>query len=464
MGTSQGGLEPLPVVKPSADVDQDVPNKRAVRKGFRPVFLDATNFLLSDVRGALGPYLNVFLVSQQHWSQSSVGVVTMIGGLLGLAAQVPIGMAIDATRWKRAIVVASIAILAVGATVIFAAPSFWPVLVANTLMAVVGDIFAPAIAAITLGLYTRQTLARRTGRNAAFDHAGNVAIAFVAAGVGYYFSQRAVFLLVPLFASLAAASILAIPADAIDHARARGADPLPGANAGAAVEEASPEIFKPTGWVALAKMRSLTIFAVCCLLFQFANAPLLPLVGQKLAAANPDWATALTSACIIAAQAVMMPVAMLVGWKADVWGRRPLFLIAFAVLPVRAVLYTLSDHTSWLLGVQLLDGVGAGLFSALTPLLMADIARGTGRYNMALGAVIMMQGIGGSLSGLAAGFIVDQSGYNAAFLTLAVVAAIGFAMFFLFVPETLALSGVERPVRAKRVAAPVDSYTNPPKG
>jgi hypothetical protein len=43
----------------------------------------------------LGPYLNVFLVTQQHWSQSEVGLVTTIGGLLGLAVQTPIGAAIS---------------------------------------------------------------------------------------------------------------------------------------------------------------------------------------------------------------------------------------------------------------------------------------------------------------------------------------------------------------------------------
>ena len=36
-------------------------------KRFNPFSLDAINFLLADVRGALGPYLNVFLVTQQHW-------------------------------------------------------------------------------------------------------------------------------------------------------------------------------------------------------------------------------------------------------------------------------------------------------------------------------------------------------------------------------------------------------------
>src|SRR5258707_9885058 len=99
----------------------------------RSISLDAINFLLADVRGALGPYLNVFLVTQQGWSQSSVGVVTMIGGLLGLAVQTPIGAAIDATRAKRSVIVLALAVLACAAVAIFAAPTFWPVLVANAM-------------------------------------------------------------------------------------------------------------------------------------------------------------------------------------------------------------------------------------------------------------------------------------------------------------------------------------------
>ena len=114
-----------------------------------------------------------------------------------------------------------------------------------------------------------------------------------------------------------------------------------------------------------------------------------------------------------------------------------MLLVAFAVLPIRAVLYTFSDHALWLLGVQVLDGVGAGIFITLLPLLVADITQGTGRYNMALGAVITVQGIGGSLSGLAVGLIVDHFGYNAGFVTMAICAAIAGVSFFLFMPETM---------------------------
>jgi MFS family permease len=397
------------------------------KAGFRPASLDAINFLLADVRGALGPYLNVFLVTQQHWSQSEVGLVTTIGGLLGLSVQTPIGAAIDATHAKRGAIIAALAMLALGAIVIFAMPTFWPVAIANGLMAVVGDVFGPAVAALTLGLHTRKQLAMRMGRNSAFDHAGNVAIALAAGAVGYAFSQRAVFLLVPVFTVLAGLAVLSVPAGAIDYGRARD---LPenndstGAGAGAA------------GYSILFKSRPLVIFGLCVMLFHLANAALLPLVGQKLAAAHPKEATAMMSACIVAAQMVMLPIALLVGRSADTWGRKPLFLAGFAILPVRAVLYTLSNDSIWLIGVQVLDGVGAGIFGALTPLVIADIMRGTGRYNLAQGAIATVQGIGASLSGLAAGVIVDHFGYSPAFLSAGAAALAALLVFALGMPET----------------------------
>jgi hypothetical protein len=209
-----------------ADQPATVPNRTGTR--FHPASLDALNFLLSDVRGALGPYLNVFLVTNQHWTQASVGLVTMISGWLGLAVQPAVGAAIDATRAKRALINIALFVLAVGASAIFLLPSFWVVMIANSAISIVGDIFGPAVAAITLGVYRQAQLARRMGRNAAFDHAGNVAIAAVAGAIGWAVSQRAVFLLVPIFAVMASVAVISIPAGAIDHERARGAEPVEG--------------------------------------------------------------------------------------------------------------------------------------------------------------------------------------------------------------------------------------------
>jgi MFS family permease len=222
-------------------------------------------------------------------------------------------------------------------------------------------------------------------------------------------------LLVPVFAALACAAVLTIPAGAIDHERARGADADRADGAPASL------------WTVFVGCRPLLIFGCCALLFHLANAPLLPLVGQKLALAHKDVATAMMSACIIAAQLIMLPIALLVGRTADRFGRKPILLIGFAVLPIRAVLYTFSDQSWWLIGVQLLDGVGAGIFGAITPLMIADLMRGTGRFNVAQGAVATMQGIGASASGLLAGELVDHAGYSAAFLASGAIAVSALA-------------------------------------
>lgn len=395
-------------------------------RGFHPFSLDAANFLLADVRGALGPYLIVFLVTQQHWSQSEVGVVTTVSGLVGIALQTPIGAAIDETPDKRRAIVLALAVLGASAVVIFAWPRFWPVLVANSLIAVVGDVFVPAVAALTLGLYARRDLARRMGRNSAFDHAGNIATAALAGAVGYAFSQRAVFLLVPVFAVLAGGAVLSIPATAIDFDRARDLDG----------DADAPDEKGAAGYDVLFRSPRLLIFGLCVMLFHLANAALLPLVGQKLALGHPAEATAMLSVCIIAAQGVMLPIALVVGRTADSWGRKPLFLCGFVVLPIRAVLYTFSDSSAWLISVQLVDGVAAGIFGALMPLVIADIMRGTGRYNLAQGGVMTAIGIGASLSGLFAGIIVDNLGYSAAFLGAAAVAALAATVFAIWMPET----------------------------
>jgi MFS family permease len=151
---------------------------------------------------------------------------------------------------------------------------------------------------------------------------------------------------------------------------------------------------------------------------------------------EPELGAASSSA---AGYGVLFKSRLLVGRKADVWGRKPLFLAGFAILPIRAALYTFSDNSFWLIGVQILDGVGAGIFGALTPLVIADVMRGTGRYNLAQGAIATMVRIGASLSGIAAGEVVDHFGYAAAFLALGAAALVAATVFAVAMPETAEL-------------------------
>jgi MFS family permease len=122
--------------------------------------------------------------------------------------------------------------------------------------------------------------------------------------------------------------------------------------------------------------------------------------------------------------------------RADVWGRKSIFAVALAVLAARGGLYTLSDNPFWLVGVQTLDGIGAGIFGALFPLVVSDLTEGTGHFNISQGAIATAQGIGAASSNAIAGLIVVSAGYSAAFLFLAAIAAVGFGLFWFAMPET----------------------------
>ena len=387
--------------------------------------LDALNFFLADVRDGLGPYLAIYLLTSRHWNEAQIGVVMSVAGIAGIVAQAPAGALVDALRAKRLLIGAAAIVVTVSSVALPFMHGFWPVAATQALAGAAAAIFAPAVTAITLGIFGHGRFARRTGRNEAFNHAGNACAAATAGAAAYVWGPVVVFFLLGLMAVATLVSVLTVPADAIDHDRARGlAD-------GTRVAHD-----RPSGLTVLLSNRRLLTFAACAVMFHFANAAMLPLVGQKLALADAKIGTSLMSTCIVAAQLVMVPMAVLAGHKADTWGRKPLFLAGFLILTTRGVLYTLSDSSAWLVGVQLLDGVGAGLYGALFPMVVADLMEGTGRFNVAQGAVTTAQGIGAALSTTLAGLIVVHLGYSAAFLTLAGIAGAGGLLFLLAMPET----------------------------
>ncbi len=132
----------------------------------------------------------------------------------------------------------------------------------------------------------------------------------------------------------------------------------------------------------------------------------------------------------------MTPVALLAGRLAHTWGRKPVFLIGFLALPIRGALYTLSHDPRYLVAVQALDGIGAGIFGVVSVIVIADLTRGTGRFNLAQGAIATATGIGAALSNALTGVVVENFGFNTGFLFLAVIAAVALVFFAFAMPET----------------------------
>jgi predicted MFS family arabinose efflux permease len=151
-----------------------------------PYRLDALNFFLADVRGGLGAFVSVFLLTEANWTAGEIGAVLTVSGLIGISMHVPLGALIDTTRAKRGLLVVSVALLAACAIAIERAPTGYVVLIADVVMAVLGGVFAPTVAALTLGLVTANQLASRLARNAVFDRAGNIFITAVVGLVGWW--------------------------------------------------------------------------------------------------------------------------------------------------------------------------------------------------------------------------------------------------------------------------------------
>jgi MFS family permease len=390
--------------------------------------LDALNFFLADVRDGLGPYLAVYLLVERNWNEAAIGVVMSIATAAGIIAQTPAGALVDTIRAKRALMAAATLAVMAASLALPWLSAFWTVAASQGVAHMAAAVFGPAIAAISLGAVGRRAFSRRIGRNESFNHAGNAVAAIAAGASAYMWGPTVVFYLLAAMALASLVSVLTVPATAINHDLARGLDDNASGH--------GPAVHRPTGFEALATSRPLLIFVICAALFHLANAAMLPVVGQKLALQDKNLGTSLMAACIVAAQIVMVPMAMLVGATADRRGRKPLFLAGFLILPIRGVLYTFSDNPWWLVGVQLLDGVGAGIYGAIFPIIVADITRGTGRFNAAQGAVMTAQGVGAALSTTLAGLVIARAGYGAAFLALAGCAACGVILFWLAMPET----------------------------
>jgi MFS family permease len=394
--------------------------------------LDWLNFFLADVQTGVGPFLAIYLAGY-GWNEERVGFALTIGGIATILAQTPAGALVDQVHRKRTLIAAGIGALALGALLIAFVPTFWFVMAAQVLIGGTSSIFGPAICAISLGIVGHHLFDARQGRNQSFNSAGNVVAAVSMGLLGYFVSNRSIFFFVAVCAPPTLFALRRIRPDEIDYERARGA-------------KEDTHDGKPVGAAVLFKERPLLIFLICAVLFHFANAAMLPLLGEMLAKGQGRSSMMFMSACVVTTQLVITMIAAWSGRKAGSWGRKPLLLIAFGVLPIRAVLYTLTSNTVALVAIQVLDGVGAGIFGVVSVLVIADLTQGSGRFNITLGAISTAVGIGAALSQMIAGTIVHHVSFNAGFLFLAAIAAVAFSILYFFMPETRDKSFLKEPL------------------
>lgn len=385
--------------------------------------LDWLNFFLAALLAGFGPFVTVYL-TDRGWGPENIGLVLTTSGIAGLLTQVPAGELIDIVKSKRALLATGTAAVIMVVLVYRLWPDFPAVLAAATIQGASGSLLGPAVAAISLGLVGHGALAERLGRNQRFASVGGLTAAGIMGIVGYALSARDILLVAAALGFPVLWALIRIRAADIHFGRSCGVPDHHGTDP----QRANRAV--------LFKDHRLVTFAICVFLFQVANASILPLIGETLAHTEGRWSSLVLSALIVPPQIIVALLAPWAGRTANTWGRRPLLLIGLGVVPVRAGFFALTADPALLVVVQTLDGLTGATLGVLTALVIADLTKGTGRFNLAQGLVGAVSGVGASFSTSISGLFVERFGQTAGFLSVATVGLIAVAILWVFMPET----------------------------
>jgi len=386
---------------------------------------------MAAAQTGFGAFLSVYL-TEQKWDQTAIGFALSIGTVAAIVTRLPAGALVDAVHSKRGPIAAALILLAASALLLAAWPSVLPVWLALILHAFSGSVLTPAIAAVTLSICGQNAFGERLGSNARYASLGNAAAAGLL-GVAATLSNRAVFVLTAAIVVPALLALHWIEPHQVD------------------AEQDHPALLHPKvrkqrhgyPWQIFVR-RHLHVFAICVVLFHLSNAAMLPLALNEMAAhgGGAGW---VISASVIAPQALVALLSPWTGRKAQSWGRRPLLLIGFAAVPLRALLFVTLPSAPWLVLFELLDGVSATVFGIMLPLIAADLTRRTGYLNLAIGSLGLAASLGATLSTTMAGWIADRFSPQAAFLALAAAGVASVLLIWFGMPET---RPTRRPVAA----------------
>lgn len=383
--------------------------------------LDWTNFFIADVQTGFGTFV-AFYLAHLGWSKGNVGMALTAGSLATVVAQIPGGALADAVTWKRGLVAAGIIMIGAAALIFALTPSFIAVFFAELLHGATAGIITPAIGAISLGLVGRRAMSVRTGRNFRYAAGGHALTAAMMGVAGAYFSESAIFISAAMLCIPALIALSFIRPNEIDYRQAR--------NAAKDDKASNARIYD------LFKNHRLLLFTAALVLFQLADASMLPLIGENLAGTTKQQGSLWMSGLIIVPQIVVAICSPWVGYHSEKKGRKPLLLIGFALEPIRAALLAFASAYPFLVAAQILDGISGSVINVLTVLVITDLTAGTGRFNLARGFVGAMLGIAAALSTLGTGYLFQGFGVVTGFLSISAVAAAAAALIWIFVAET----------------------------
>lgn len=386
---------------------QRVPPQRSLRA------LDGLNFMLSELCVGLGPFLSSYLLAVHHWSQGEIGIAMSAAGISTIVLQAPAGYLIDRAQNKVTLLTMSAMTMGLATFCVCISTSFSVVILAQVLFGAAGSLLGPTINAISLGLVGPDGFSKRVGRNSALEHVGTVGWTLISGGIAQYYSPKGIYWVSIMVCMVTVFWITrAIRNDEIDNSWARAAPK----------QDPTETKVKMATFFELVNDRRVFMLGLTFCLFHFANAPMLSLVGQYLSQIDPESWALYQSWCMVLAQMIMIPVAVVCGKWAPRIGGRTLMLFACSVLPIRGVLYTISVNPKFILAVQSLDGLAIGIYGVVGILMMRTLSQGTGRFNALVGLMTTAISLGAASANAISGYVAERFGFNASMFLLSTAA------------------------------------------
>jgi MFS family permease len=395
--------------------------------------LDGINFFIAAMQAGFGTFVTVYLV-RNHWPLQAIGFALTISTVSSLISQVPAGAFIDGLRDKRRAVRLGTIGVGVAALLLALTPAKPAVYLAQALQGLASSLIAPGIAAISLASVGHSAFSERVGRNARYASIGNGLTAGAMGLAGSYFEPVSIFWL---------AAALTVPALLSLSLIRSGPVAKPVGNAALGPEEPEHDDTATT-WISLKRLfldRRLVIFAVCIVLYFVSSAALLPGIAVRVTRLHPELAALIVAATMLLPQAIVAMVSPWIGRTAERSGRRPMLLLGWGLLPLQSLLFATVSGPFALILCQVLNGFSGAVFGVMMTVVAGDITRGTGRFNLALGALGAAISVGASLSTSFAGVAAAAFGGELAYLGLAFAGLCGLFLVWFGMPETRARAG-----------------------
>ena len=393
--------------------------------------LDGVNFFISAVQTGFGAFVAVYL-TENRWTPAEVGFALTIATMCGLVSQVPAGAFVDHLHDKRHAVRAGALGVGTGALLLALTPTESVVYLAEALQGFGSSLIGPGIAATSLALVGQKAFSERVGRNARFASIGNGLTAGVMGVAGSYLAPVSVFWLT---AALTVPVLISLSLIRYDPTWVAGT-----VQPTEKKDDVGPSL---AGLKTLLLDRRLMIFAACVILFFLSSAAMLPIAATQVTKHHPRLADAIIAVTILVPQAVVATISPWIGRTSEQSGRRPMLLLGWGLLPLQGILYATLPGPVALPLSQVLSGASGAVFGVMMTLVAADITRGTGRFNLTLGALGVAISIGASLSTSFAGVVANVFGDRSAFLGLALAGLCGVLLLLFGMPETRPTDTVE---------------------